>query len=150
MTTEEKTIGRNEPCPCGSGKKYKRCCGVDAAPKLSTPAQASPDGGTADAHPFAGFDPNSIDPKFLNQFAQMFKKLPKGQMQKFQALMQKAASGKDISKEAAQLQGSLPVEFQQMLNMAPDPTQANPDTGTPSGEPTKKFGAFWRNLLKKG
>ena len=19
-------IGRNEPCPCGSGKKYKRCC----------------------------------------------------------------------------------------------------------------------------
>jgi len=21
-------IGRNEPCPCGSGKKYKNCCGV--------------------------------------------------------------------------------------------------------------------------
>ena len=21
-------IGRNEPCPCGSGKKYKRCCGT--------------------------------------------------------------------------------------------------------------------------
>ena len=21
-------IGRNEPCPCGSGKKYKRCCGL--------------------------------------------------------------------------------------------------------------------------
>lgn len=20
-------IGRNSPCPCGSGKKYKRCCG---------------------------------------------------------------------------------------------------------------------------
>ena len=20
-------IGRNQPCPCGSGKKYKRCCG---------------------------------------------------------------------------------------------------------------------------
>ena len=19
-------IGRNEPCPCGSGKKYKKCC----------------------------------------------------------------------------------------------------------------------------
>nr|WP_269440492.1 SEC-C metal-binding domain-containing protein [Aeromonas veronii] len=19
-------IGRNEPCPCGSGKKYKQCC----------------------------------------------------------------------------------------------------------------------------
>jgi SWIM/SEC-C metal-binding protein len=23
----EKTAGRNDPCPCGSGKKYKKCCG---------------------------------------------------------------------------------------------------------------------------
>ncbi len=23
----EPKIGRNAPCPCGSGKKYKRCCG---------------------------------------------------------------------------------------------------------------------------
>ncbi len=22
-----KKVGRNEPCPCGSGKKYKQCCG---------------------------------------------------------------------------------------------------------------------------
>ena len=22
----QKKIGRNEPCPCGSGKKYKKCC----------------------------------------------------------------------------------------------------------------------------
>ena len=26
----EKKIGRNDPCPCGSGKKYKNCCGADA------------------------------------------------------------------------------------------------------------------------
>jgi len=24
-----KKIGRNDPCPCGSGKKYKKCCGKD-------------------------------------------------------------------------------------------------------------------------
>ena len=24
---KEKKIGRNDPCPCGSGKKYKYCCG---------------------------------------------------------------------------------------------------------------------------
>ena len=24
-------IGRNAPCPCGSGKKYKRCCANKAA-----------------------------------------------------------------------------------------------------------------------
>jgi hypothetical protein len=22
-------IGRNDPCPCGSGKKYKKCCGIN-------------------------------------------------------------------------------------------------------------------------
>lgn len=27
---KEKKIGRNDPCPCGSGKKYKRCCGANA------------------------------------------------------------------------------------------------------------------------
>jgi len=24
----EKKVGRNDPCPCGSGKKYKKCCGA--------------------------------------------------------------------------------------------------------------------------
>ncbi len=24
-----KKVGRNDPCPCGSGKKYKKCCGVN-------------------------------------------------------------------------------------------------------------------------
>ena len=23
----DKPAGRNDPCPCGSGKKYKKCCG---------------------------------------------------------------------------------------------------------------------------
>ncbi len=27
VTREGQKIGRNAPCPCGSGKKYKRCCG---------------------------------------------------------------------------------------------------------------------------
>jgi hypothetical protein len=29
MSTEKKKIGRNDPCPCGSGKKYKNCCYPD-------------------------------------------------------------------------------------------------------------------------
>ena len=24
---EQPKVGRNDPCPCGSGKKYKNCCG---------------------------------------------------------------------------------------------------------------------------
>ena len=27
---EGKKVGRNDPCPCGSGKKYKKCCGAQA------------------------------------------------------------------------------------------------------------------------
>ena len=26
--TSARKIGRNDPCPCGSGKKYKKCCGA--------------------------------------------------------------------------------------------------------------------------
>ena len=31
--------GRNSSCPCGSGRKYKRCCGPDAPPILYTAQQ---------------------------------------------------------------------------------------------------------------
>jgi preprotein translocase subunit SecA len=24
---KSRKVGRNEPCPCGSGKKFKQCCG---------------------------------------------------------------------------------------------------------------------------
>ena len=27
----EEKVGRNDPCPCGSGKKYKKCCGANTA-----------------------------------------------------------------------------------------------------------------------
>jgi uncharacterized protein YchJ len=28
MPATRQKVGRNEPCPCGSGKKFKKCCGV--------------------------------------------------------------------------------------------------------------------------
>ena len=27
VVTKAQKVGRNDPCPCGSGKKYKKCCG---------------------------------------------------------------------------------------------------------------------------
>ena len=30
VTNEGPKVGRNDPCPCGSGKKYKNCCGKNA------------------------------------------------------------------------------------------------------------------------
>lgn len=42
-------IGRNAPCPCGSGKKYKKCC-------LSLHAMSSPQQDTGTGYSMAGFD----------------------------------------------------------------------------------------------
>ena len=30
VKAKSEKIGRNDPCPCGSGKKYKKCCGMNA------------------------------------------------------------------------------------------------------------------------
>lgn len=32
-------VGRNDPCPCGSGKKYKKCCAAKAQAKRSFAAK---------------------------------------------------------------------------------------------------------------
>ena len=33
-------VGRNQPCPCGSGRKAKRCCGVERGPDQESLARA--------------------------------------------------------------------------------------------------------------
>eukprot|EP01085_Mycamoeba_gemmipara_P005265 Mycagemm_TRINITY_DN10139_c0_g1::TRINITY_DN10139_c0_g1_i1::g.5265::m.5265 type:complete len:137 gc:universal TRINITY_DN10139_c0_g1_i1:717-1127(+) len=42
---DEPKVGRNEPCPCSSGKKYKACCGVakkeEAKPAADAPKSAA-------------------------------------------------------------------------------------------------------------
>jgi tetratricopeptide (TPR) repeat protein len=40
-------IGRNEPCPCGSGKKHKRCCGSATTRVASNSTQSQPAASTA-------------------------------------------------------------------------------------------------------
>ena len=30
QATGKRQVGRNDPCPCGNGKKYKKCCGREA------------------------------------------------------------------------------------------------------------------------
>lgn len=38
-------IGRNQPCPCGSGRKYKRCCGQrDRAGHVPATSAEAPEG----------------------------------------------------------------------------------------------------------
>jgi len=41
----EGKVGRNDPCPCGSGKKYKKCHGQPGAPPLNVPTTETRMGG---------------------------------------------------------------------------------------------------------
>lgn len=102
-------IGRNEPCPCGSRKKYKRCCGMSAAPQLGTPKQ--PQGSPP-------FDPSTfanMDPNLMMQMTQALQRLPKGQLQRLQSIMQKAMAGKDVSDEAAEFEKTLSPDFLNLI-----------------------------------
>ena len=38
LAPASRRVGRNDPCPCGSGKKYKKCCGPAAKQDLSSDA----------------------------------------------------------------------------------------------------------------
>jgi len=64
-------IGRNAPCPCGSGKKYKKCCYENDRQLLS------------DASPYEGITMTQLRsmPKLAND-AEMIKKLPAYELKK--------------------------------------------------------------------
>jgi SEC-C motif-containing protein len=55
-------IGRNEPCPCGSGRKAKRCCGVSRGPAEDELARAFVAAEAFAAAPWlAGLDDDELD-----------------------------------------------------------------------------------------
>jgi hypothetical protein len=108
--SEQQQLGRNEPCHCG----------VDAAPKLSAPAQqanplATTDGATGAPGGFGGFDPSKMDPAMMLQFSQALQRLPRGQLQRLQGIMQRAMSGQDVTREAAEFEKTLPTDIQQLM-----------------------------------
>lgn len=112
----DQSIGRNEPCPCGSGKKYKRCHGKTSEGVRSAPrSQSSMANGLGAGAMPGGFDPSQIDPAKMAQLAQAMQRLPRGQMQKIQSLMQRAMAGKDVSKEAEMLEKMLPAGLKEMM-----------------------------------
>ncbi|MGK5083928.1 SEC-C domain-containing protein [Bdellovibrionota bacterium FG-1] len=110
-------LGRNEPCHCGSGKKYKRCHGVSAAPKLTPPKlpAVAADGSTPNPMMPGGIDPSKLDPDMMRQFSQLLQRLPKGQLQRLQGIMQRAMSGQDVTREASEFEKTLPVELQSLM-----------------------------------
>lgn len=46
--------GRNDPCPCGSGKKFKKCCALIAPPAAAVPAPVDDETPPTEALPATG------------------------------------------------------------------------------------------------
>jgi hypothetical protein len=53
VVRQEPRVGRNDPCPCGSGKKFKKCCGSAERPRPQ--ATGSPEGPLSEARPSRQF-----------------------------------------------------------------------------------------------
>lgn len=71
------TTGRNDPCPCGSGKKYKHCClGLKAAPLPESPVFAAVPGlrEALEGQQFASLDEANA---FLQQFMGQVNNVPR-------------------------------------------------------------------------
>ena len=47
------STGRNEPCPCGSGRKYRQCCGKGGSPSSRLAASSTRDSALAKLLTFA-------------------------------------------------------------------------------------------------
>jgi hypothetical protein len=119
MNTEQfKNVGRNDPCPCGSGKKFKRChADDDSLQEASAPAPVTaPDGDSGAPQ----FDPSKMDLNWLAEFSSALQRLPKGQLQQLQAIMKKGMMGKDVSRELEDLQKRLPPSVQALLKKSPE------------------------------
>ena len=121
METEEqfKNVGRNDPCPCGSGKKFKKCHGENTPWQGSAKVEATSEVAGDESAQAPMFDPSKMDLNWLAQFSSAIQRLPKGQLQQLQVLMQKAMSGKDVSRELEQLQKKLPLSVQELLQNSP-------------------------------
>lgn len=137
-----KNVGRNDPCPCGSGKKFKKCHAdtVGSTWQGNTPAMPEPTAdagaeGGADAAP--AFDPSKMDLNWLAQFSSAIQRLPKGQMQQLQALMQKAMAGKDVTRELEEFQRRLPPSIQELLAKSPELDQQYQEAQAGSDQPAE-------------
>ncbi len=61
-----------------------------------------------------------MDLTWLAQFSSAIQRLPKGQLQQLQAIMQKGMQGKDVTRELEDLQRRLPPSVQELLKKSPE------------------------------
>lgn len=147
--TSPKSPKRNESCPCGSGRKYKRCCGKTASEPATVEREESPNSTESPEEPKKGLfgfsrgqrkalkkmgsdammsqalqsQSSGMDQGYFQKLNESLKRLPKGQMQRFQALMRQAMMGKDVSRELEEVMRTLPRDVQELLQNAPSSEQ---------------------------
>jgi hypothetical protein len=76
----------------------------------------------------------NMDPQMMMQAAQMLQRLPRGQLQRLQSIMQRAMAGKDVTQEAEEFQKTLPPDFQQMMTQFAMAAGQGGLGGMPGGE----------------
>jgi hypothetical protein len=137
MDTEQfKNVGRNDPCPCGSGKKFKKCHAESVEWKGNAPT-AAPAEEAASPTEAPQFDPSKMDLTWLADFSAAIQRLPKGQLQQLQALMQKGMMGKDVTRELEELQRRLPPSVQELLKKSPQLDQQLENAAHSEGKPAE-------------
>ncbi len=61
-----------------------------------------------------------MDLAWLAQFSSAIQRLPKGQLQQLQAIMQRGMQGKDVTRDLEELQRKLPPSVQELLKKSPE------------------------------
>jgi hypothetical protein len=79
-----KETGRNDPCPCGSGKKYKKCCAQKSFIERRT---------------FTHLNPSEMQSKIGKIAGALSKVNEKSPEQEPQSLKEKVGKNENISKE---------------------------------------------------
>ncbi len=76
-----------------------------------------------------------MDLNWLAEFSAAIQRLPKGQLQQLQALMQKGMMGKDVTRELEDLQRRLPPSVQELLKKSPQLDQQLENAAHSDGNP---------------
>lgn len=60
-------VGRNDPCPCGSGKKYKKCCGQKTMMQKRSFANLTPENVKSSMNKIFGMVSKTLAPGAINE-----------------------------------------------------------------------------------
>ncbi len=111
MSTIPSDVGRNDPCPCGSGKKYKHCClALDRAVRQMQAVAASP-----------SQDAESVNAQIRQIRTQLIPRLPEERVQEVETIIEQLellsaylSMGDRIEKAGEQLSAH-EFEYRQMM-----------------------------------